>query len=53
LVGREDEVALSLLLALEDDAVAGADDVVVDVEGASYLDLYARISAIPLASVRR
>jgi hypothetical protein len=38
-IRREDKVALALFCAVEDDFVRGADDAVVDVEGAAGLDL--------------
>jgi len=51
LVGGENKVALSLLFAFEDDAVARADDAVVDVEGASYLYLRSKKSATSIRGV--
>ena len=40
LVCGEDKIALALFLAVENDFITGADDRVVDVEGATALDLW-------------
>jgi hypothetical protein len=39
LQGREDEVALALLLAVHDDLVVGAGHLIIDIEGTTCLDL--------------